>query len=263
MDERTRKWMSASICDLRDTADRDYISSRVGYRLTLHQSSAWSASQALEKYLKAILLFSHQPVKQFKAHNLTELRTAVEQLPRVGFSLPADTVEFLEYLDEQGPNRYSDVPIYAEGFELFKLDRAVWHTRRYCQDFLLMPGDDQRHPGETAAQLAAIPKERPSSTVEAFSLSRGYLEQVVAKREHELRAHLVWKNRYYGLRRKGTIRYRVRWSIRQPVHVMRPEIVLAELEKLVFFPKPILAELKKLRQERLKKGRSNSAFGSG
>lgn len=254
MEERTRKWLSASIRDLRDTGDRDYITARVGYRLSLHQSSAWSASQAVEKYLKAILLFSNHSVKQYRSHKLSELREAVEQLPQVGFALPEESMEFLNYLDDQGLNRYSDVPIYAEGFELFKLDRLVWHIRRYCQDFLLMPGDGQRYPGESASRLAAVPKNRLSSTLEGFALPNGYLEEVIANRKHELRPHLAWKNRYYGVRKKGTIRYRARWSIRRPVHVMRPEIVLNELERLVFFPKEILTELKKLKQERLKKG---------
>jgi HEPN domain-containing protein len=254
MDERTRKWLSASICDLRDTADRDYIAARVGYRLTLPQSSAWSASQAIEKYLKAILLFSYRPVKPYRSHDLAKLRAAVERLPLVGFTLPAATENFFDYLDEQGPNRYSDVPIYAEGFELFKLDRAVWHVRRYCQDFLLLPGDEQRYPGESAIRLAAVPSDRSFSTLGAFSISRGYLEEVVGTREHELRPHLIWKNRYWGVRRKGTIRYRAGLSIRKPVHVARPEIVLDELERLVIFPKDILAELRRLKQQRLKEG---------
>lgn len=254
MKERTRKWLSASIRDLRDTADRDYIAARVGYRLALHQSSAWSASQAVEKYLKAILLFSNRSVKKYRSHKLSELRKAVEKLPYLNFALPGESLEFLDYLDDQGPNRYSDIPIYAEGFELFKLDRLVWHIRRYCQDFLLMPGNAKRYPGESANRLAAIPKDRLSSTLEAFALPNGYLEEIITDRKHELRSHLVWKNRYYGVRRKGTIRHRVRWMIRRPVHVMRPEIVLDELERLVFFPKDVLDELRNLKQKRLKKG---------
>jgi hypothetical protein len=90
--------------------------------------------------------------------------------------------------------------------------------------------------------------------VDAFELSGGYLEEVVRNRDHELRVHLIWKNRYYGLRKKGTIRHRARWSIRRPVHVMRPEIALDELEQLVYFPKEVLAELRRLKQDRLKKG---------
>ncbi|CUB05958.1 HEPN domain-containing protein [Marinomonas fungiae] len=41
----------------RKQADFDYISARVNFRLGLRQQFLWSAQQAIEKYLKAILLF--------------------------------------------------------------------------------------------------------------------------------------------------------------------------------------------------------------
>lgn len=254
MDERTRKWFSAYVGDLRDTADRDYITARIANRLGLYQSSAWSGLQALEKYLKAILLYSNRPVKKYRSHNLPELLKDVEQLPVIGFTLPADCRQFLEYLNDQGANRYSDVPVYVEGLELFKLDRLVWHVRRYCQDFLLLPGDASRYPGESEKRLTAAPGERASATVTVFALSRGYLERVVADGKSPLRPHLVWKNRYYGVRRKGTIRYKHTLAVARPAHVMRPEILLPVLEPLVFFPKDVLQALRNLKAQREKSG---------
>lgn len=47
---------------VRDTADQDYVAARANYRLALHTQAAWSAAQAIEKYLKGILLFSCVPV---------------------------------------------------------------------------------------------------------------------------------------------------------------------------------------------------------
>src|SRR5207248_59460 len=137
VDERTRKWFSAYVKDLRDTADRDYVAARIGNRLGLYQSSSWSGLQAIEKYLKAILLYSNRSVKRYRSHDLPELLKGVKRLPILGFTLPGDCETFVEYLNDQGANRYSDVPVYVEGLELFKLDRLVWHVRRYCQDFLL------------------------------------------------------------------------------------------------------------------------------
>ena len=57
MDERTRKWYSAYVADLRDTADRDYLVARISSRLSLYQSSAWSGLQAIEKYFNPHFLF--------------------------------------------------------------------------------------------------------------------------------------------------------------------------------------------------------------
>jgi len=42
----------------RKQADYDYIAARANYRMRLRQQFLWSAHQAVEKYLKAILLFN-------------------------------------------------------------------------------------------------------------------------------------------------------------------------------------------------------------
>ena len=128
-DERQRKWFSAYVCGLRDIADRDYIAARITSRVGLHQSSAWSALQAMEKYFKAILLFSDRSVKSQRSHDLSALLERVDSLPIVGFTLPQDAREFLEYLNEQGPNRYGDFAVIAEGPELLKLDRLKFGIR--------------------------------------------------------------------------------------------------------------------------------------
>src|SRR2546426_2827106 len=104
MDERTRQFYSAYVGDLRDTADQDYMVARISARLMLPQAAAWSGLQAIEKYFKAILLYNDHGIKKFKTHNLRALLAALEQLPVIGFSLPKESKEFLEYLNSQGPN---------------------------------------------------------------------------------------------------------------------------------------------------------------
>jgi hypothetical protein len=42
----------------RKQADYDYIAARANYRMRLRQQFLWSAHQAVEKYLKATLLFN-------------------------------------------------------------------------------------------------------------------------------------------------------------------------------------------------------------
>lgn len=200
------------------------------------------------------MLYSYRPVRKYRSHNLPEILKDVDQLPVIAFALPADCRDFLEYLNDQGANRYSDVPVYVEGLELFKLDRLVWHMRRYCQDFLLLPGDETRYPGESAKRLAAVPGERTSATLKIFALSRGYLERVMADGKNPLRPHVVWKNRYYGVKKKGIIRYRHTFAVTRPAHVMRPDILLPVLEPLVFFPKEVLEALRNMKVERDKSG---------
>jgi HEPN domain-containing protein len=250
VDETTRQYFSAYVGDIRDAADQDYITARVTNRLGLYQSSAWSGLQGLEKYLKAILLYSMRSVKHHRGHVVAGLIRDAERLPSVGFRLPEDCRAFAEYLHVQGLNRYSDVPTFVEGPELFTLDRLIWHVRRFCQDFLLLPGDEARYPGERAKRLALVPGERSWATLKVVALSRGYLERVLEDRTNPSRPYLVWKNRYYGTRRKGRMPYRYTMHVKRPAHVVRPEILLPVLEPLVFFPKDVLAALRDLEKER-------------
>lgn len=49
----------------RDVADQDYVLARIAYRSELYAQFLWSGLQAIEKYLKAILLYNRiqQPQK--------------------------------------------------------------------------------------------------------------------------------------------------------------------------------------------------------
>jgi HEPN domain-containing protein len=250
VNEETRKWFSSHVRDLRDTADEDYIAARITSRLGLYRNSAWCGLQALEKYLKVILLYSDQSVKRFRSHSLSKLLAAVERLPRISFELPDDCREFVTYLDEQGPNRYGDIPEYGEGLELFKLDRLVWHVRRYSQDFLLLPGDDSRYPGESAKRLAGVPGERSWATLSVFGLWQGFLEGVLEKPDHSLRPYLVWKNKYYSIKKRSAIRFTRVIRFKRSALIMRPEILLPVLEHRLFIPPEVLEALRERKAER-------------
>lgn len=53
-------------CDVfRKQADYDYISARANYRMRLRQQFLWSAQQAVEKYLKATLLFNGRSARYY------------------------------------------------------------------------------------------------------------------------------------------------------------------------------------------------------
>ena len=50
----------------RRQADFDYIAARANYRMHLRQQFLWSAQQAMEKYLKAILLFNGKSARYYQ-----------------------------------------------------------------------------------------------------------------------------------------------------------------------------------------------------
>jgi len=250
VDDDQRRWFSAWVRGVRDSADRDYISARATSRLGLHQSSAWSALQAVEKYFKAILLFNGRSVKRKRSHDLIKLHQAVRSLPRLGFRLPDDTGEFLGYLTDQGRNRYTDFAVIVQGSELLQLDRLVWHTRRFCQDFRLMPDDESRFPGEAERRLALIPEDRVSAVVGDFSIPAGHLEELLAGPPTPLREALVWRNFFYGVRPKHRINYSRRISVQRPLHLLQPERLLPVLRPLVFFPPDIEGFFQEMLEER-------------
>lgn len=53
---------TARFC-FRDVADNDYLSARILFRFGFIQQAYWFSEQAVEKYLKAILLFNEISTK--------------------------------------------------------------------------------------------------------------------------------------------------------------------------------------------------------
>lgn len=62
----------------RDQADRDYVAARLACRYELYRQFLWASQQAIEKYLKAILLYNRNEAKT--GHDLTKALLRVENL---------------------------------------------------------------------------------------------------------------------------------------------------------------------------------------
>ncbi len=224
----------------RDEADADYIAARSNFRLQLRQQFLWSAQQALEKYLKAVLLFNgkssrYLDIEKAKkspgdrsnqyGHDLNKLINSVKKIQ--AFKFDAGGVandQFLTYLSSQGPNRYISKSAYTTQDSLERLDSAVWHVRRYCQNFECLS------PALTAEQQTSVRQASISNALDPkrvlnphlFRLSpgqSGYLEKILSKRgDHPARKALVWANRFYGAKKRGRIQYRVFSASAIPPH---------------------------------------------
>ena len=115
----------------REVADKDYIAARISYRYDLAQQFLWFSQQALEKYLKAILLFNGKSTKRLN-HNVMTAFSELRNIADIPFLIPNDIETFVKYIDDYGTNRYFEYPYYLVGHECLQLDKAVWHIRRYC-----------------------------------------------------------------------------------------------------------------------------------
>jgi len=127
------------------TADENYIVARWSHDNQLMTDFFWNAAHALEKYMKAVLLFNGRSVKGF-SHGLVELYVEVEKvgghlLPQMLTRPPTLDIyhwvdlkptAFIEKLDQNGnaDNRYLTYGFAQHPWYLHMVDTMVWAVRR-------------------------------------------------------------------------------------------------------------------------------------
>lgn len=149
------------------TADENYVVARWAHDNGLHTDFFWNSLHALEKYMKAVLLFNGRSAKGH-AHGLVALYDEVERL--AGPLLPATLTrptnldihhwvdmtprEFLARLDDNGnaDNRYLTYGYAQHTWYLHMVDAMVFAVRR-----LAVPLDEPIMP---RSQVAAAPTHR-------------------------------------------------------------------------------------------------------
>jgi len=227
------RYLNSYACQsFRDQADRDYIAARLACRYELFPQFLWASQQAIEKYLKAILLFN-----RIKARNVGhDLREALRLLGEIPFEIKFSkrTKGFLEHIATYGQYRYLDVPFFVVGFALVDLDLCIWELRRYCQVLQVF---GKTLPANEQAMLVSALKRLEESEKEArckFSLSGGLLEAMLRDTEHPSRPALIWQNPCYGSKRRK-IKVKDYLNGQNPHLTHFPEM-LDELLKYVFIP---------------------------
>lgn len=211
------------ILSFRDIADRDYISARVLFRNGLYEQFQWCGLQALEKYLKAILLFHDQPAKF--GHEPSKLLEQVKKLPRFKEAFSETTESSCEFFQHEGNNRYFSKLHQIQGDKLMALDQTVFEIRRLCDDYNF-PHQSQKLRDDEQKQLDFVLSDKIWQAMPLLRLKpRGFMEEVLDNKKHEtLRKQLIWKNFYFANRRRTTIRRSgfKKWS--RPAHHIYPEI---------------------------------------
>ena len=204
----------------RKQADYDYIAARANYRMRLRQQFLWSAHQAVEKYLKATLLFNGRSARYYTppgttkrpefGHDLDALVTEVKNIALFKLEIEPEDEKFLSYLSSQGgANRYLSTSTYNTSDAIHRLDRLVWHIRRYCQ---YIPdrgfGCREAVPGMQEAVVRSITDPSKKKTPHSFALIAGELEAVIKRKpEDPARKALVWANLWYGKKKRLRVTY--------------------------------------------------------
>lgn len=243
----------------REIADRDYIAARQSFRTGLYPQFLWSAEQAIEKYLKCILLFNKIPLVNEKGvaiavHDLKTLHDYFEKSKPFELKIRPESQRFIEHLDRSAmASRYLSAPVYVLGEQLMQLDRAVWYIRRYCKvlDYSIAMPDGT----EKSFFKIELDKIEKSETLppQKFSLDKSsFLEKVIEDKSHPARSLLIWKNNYFGakVRRDNTVD--LHSAALYPELFYQPDMV-DEVSKYIFIPKTVKTYLEEDTKKRAKK----------
>ena len=232
-DKLDRSINSFATQSFRDQADRDYIAARLACRSELFPQFLWSSQQAIEKYIKAILLYNRIKAPKI-GHDIAVAMSLTTRLP-FAIELSSRSKAFIKHIADCGEYRYIDIPYYVEGYLLVDLDLTVWELRRYCQVLdvfgkILQPED--------AALLSRAQDELSRSENGPhykFRVHGGFLEKILDNRKHPSRSALLWQNAVYGVRKRSTVRVKHHLHAQNPMLYLYPEM-LDELLKFLFIP---------------------------
>lgn len=219
----------------RDIADWDYVTARSAFRMGAHVQFLWCGLQAIEKYLKAILLYNRVSwASERIGHDLSRALEVAEKLPfRIELSEPSK--KMIAHLDTYGRFRYLDVPYHVERKHLVMLDKAIYEIRSYCRvlNYTLGINDAdiiQMMPRHLEAIAQA--KESPSRKTR---IPGGVLELILDDRTHAARPALVWKNLFFN--NHGRRKVAFQWgfhAVNAPLS-LRPEL-LDTLLQFIWLP---------------------------
>jgi HEPN domain-containing protein len=231
-----------AIRSFRDIADYDYIAARMAYRASLFPQFHWSALQALEKYIKAILLINRIEAKDIR-HDIGLALRYCEKLP-FKISLSKISHEFIDHIDTYGRYRYLEASYRIDGPKLVELDRAIWELRRYCKvlNYVLKTSNEEQPINMLDQELGIIERSNNISP-QKFKLISGKLEAIIQKKDHPARAPLIWKNMFFGSMQRNKVKMYTPMQATNSPLAMYPEL-LDVAAKYVLIPKEIIKAYK-------------------
>jgi hypothetical protein len=132
-----------------ETAEKNYIVARWAFFHRCNVDFFWLSAQAIEKYLKAILLYNGHPTIDFR-HDLNKLTNTVlhlypstdidqltppKPLERHFFWRKENLRSFIHRLNEMGDpnNRYMLYGYTLYGDDIYKLDQIIFQLHRHCR----------------------------------------------------------------------------------------------------------------------------------
>ena len=181
----------------RDTGDADYIAARLAMRSRLAGPFLWSAEQAVEKYLKCILMLNRRKTNDL-GHNIRAALDCINTTLPFAIMLSKGEQEVFDHLAEWNADRYLIASFTLFDIEVLQLDMLVWKLRQYCHPL------DVIHYADTPSEKVLLDnisrlEASLNGPAKAGHISGGVLEKVLADKKHSAHGALVWKNLRYSL----------------------------------------------------------------
>jgi len=221
----------------RDVADQDYIAARLSYRHGLIPQFHWQALQALEKYLKAILLYNRIKAKDIN-HDLKKALKHSQKLP-FDLNLSPSTEELIKHIDNFGKFRYLETSYFTHGPKLVQLDRAVWEIRRYCRvlNYELKLSDG------SFKSMLELELENIENSINhsphKFRITGGALEKILDQKDNTARPALIWQNGFFSGKARKFVKSPAHFHAVNAPLFLHPEI-LDEVLEYIFIPKDVV-----------------------
>ena len=207
----------------RNAADGDYIAARTTFRRQLFPQFFWLAQQAVEKYLKCLLLLHRQNIPQI--HDLQRLLALADQVFDQPLRRSEQTDRVIAEINVGPMIRYGELSWDIDRDIRPEVDRCVWEIRRYCQ--AVKHVQDGAVEDRTTEVLTSV-QSSDDAPRSKFRLTGGLLESVLDNKSSEARKDLVWRNACFGSRqvREGIYPDRYFQIVNTPAFVW-PELLAA------------------------------------
>ena len=240
----------------RDTGDADYIAARLAMRARLAIPFLWSAEQAIEKYLKCILMLNRQTTKKL-VHDIDAALTKINGTLPFAIRLSQDEQEVFDHIAQCYGDRYLTISLSLDDIEVIKLDRLVWRLRQYCRPL------DVRHYADTPSNHVLL--ERVSEIEAGLSkhpkygrIEGGFLEKVLEDRTHPAHTALVWQNLQFSLSNRKHLLFKDNWQAINAPLWLNPELADEAAKWMTISPVVLDAAHKWAKQkDEEKKARTN------
>lgn len=206
----------------RDIGDGDYIAARLALRSQLGSQFLWSAEQAVEKYLKCILMLNRIDTKDLDHRIENALVRINTQLP-FKIQLSVNEQKIFDHLAQWDSDRYLITSFHLKYEELLYLDMLVWRLRQYCEPLNVEHYADAPSEQVLLQNIKRI-EDGLTGRAESGHISGGHLEKILRTKDHPARDALIWKNFRFTLKQRKTIIFPAGFqAVNAPLYVY-PEV---------------------------------------